>query len=129
MNIDFVSYLSVLSFLLVADYVWLSKLSASFYRKRIGGIMRDKVDLRPAAAFYLLYAAGLLFFVLGPLPDSASPAEILFRGGFFGLTAYAAYDLTNQATLKGWSWQLSLLDMAWGSLLSAAAACFAYIIN
>jgi uncharacterized membrane protein len=40
----------------------------------------------------------------------------------FGLIAYATYDLTNLATLKQWPIGLSLLDMGWGSAVSAIAA-------
>jgi uncharacterized membrane protein len=40
----------------------------------------------------------------------------------FGFFAYATYDLTNLATLKQWPIGLSLLDIAWGACVSAAAA-------
>ena len=40
----------------------------------------------------------------------------------FGFFAYATYDLTNLATLKDWPLGLSLIDMAWGTLVSALAA-------
>jgi uncharacterized membrane protein len=40
----------------------------------------------------------------------------------FGFFAYATYDLTNLATLRGWPVGLSLLDMAWGTLVSVASA-------
>ena len=42
-----------------------------------------------------------------------------------GLVSYGAYDLTNQATLLGWSWRVTLADLAWGSLATAAAALLA----
>ena len=40
----------------------------------------------------------------------------------FGFFTYATYDLTNWATLKDWPWKLSLIDMAWGTLVSTASA-------
>ena len=40
----------------------------------------------------------------------------------FGFFAYATYDLTNLATLKQWPIGLSLVDIAWGTCVSAAAA-------
>jgi uncharacterized membrane protein len=43
-------------------------------------------------------------------------------GALFGFFAYATYDLTNLATLRGWPVGLSLLDIAWGSVVSAASA-------
>ena len=40
----------------------------------------------------------------------------------FGFCAYATYDLTNQATLKTWSTTITVIDMAWGTLLTTLAA-------
>lgn len=40
----------------------------------------------------------------------------------FGFMAYATYDLTNMATLRDWPLGLSILDMAWGTLVSTVAA-------
>ena len=49
-----------------------------------------------------------------------NPAAVL------GLVAYGTYDLTNLATLKVWSLRVTMIDMAWGSFVTAvssAAAC------
>ena len=35
---------------------------------------------------------------------------------------FATYDLTNLATLKNWPVGLALLDMAWGTVVSAVSA-------
>ncbi len=43
-----------------------------------------------------------------------------------GLIAYATYDLSNQATLKTWSTLVTVVDMAWGCVLTAVAATLAY---
>lgn len=43
-------------------------------------------------------------------------------GAMFGFFAYATYDLTNLATLKDWPVGVSLLDVAWGSLVSGVSA-------
>ena len=40
----------------------------------------------------------------------------------FGFFAYATYDLTNLATLRDWPLRLSLIDLAWGTVVSTAAA-------
>jgi len=39
-----------------------------------------------------------------------------------GFTAYATYDLTNQATLRNWSTILTIADLLWGTALSGVAA-------
>jgi len=46
-------------------------------------------------------------------------------GGFFGLVAYGTYDLTNLAALAAWPLGLTLIDMLWGTFLTAAVAAAA----
>ena len=45
-----------------------------------------------------------------------------WRGAVFGLTAYGTYDLTNQATLRDWPTIVTIIDLAWGSTLTAVVA-------
>ena len=52
----------------------------------------------------------------------------LVNGALFGFFTYATYDLTNQATLKDWTTQLTVIDMAWGTVLGAFAASLAYLV-
>lgn len=57
----------------------------------------------------------------------AAPAEVpwsraVLAGALFGFFAYATYDLSNLATLRGWPLRLTLVDIAWGTALTAAAA-------
>ena len=42
-------------------------------------------------------------------------------GALFGLCAYATYDLSNLATLRGWPVSVTVVDMAWGAVVTAAA--------
>ena len=44
----------------------------------------------------------------------------------FGLLAYVTYELTNLATLKGWSTQIALIDVAWGAALSGVTGAVGY---
>ena len=46
-------------------------------------------------------------------------------GLLFGAIAYCTYDLTNYATLRNWNLQLTILDVAYGALATAAAAAAA----
>ena len=50
------------------------------------------------------------------------------RGALLGLSAYAAYDLTNQAVVKGWTWKLTLIDLAWGSLMTGIVSAGVVLI-
>lgn len=55
-----------------------------------------------------------------PAGLAADPVQAAVNAGLIGLAAYAAYNLTNIATLKGWPLKLSLVDLVWGTAASAA---------
>ena len=46
----------------------------------------------------------------------------MLAGALFGFFTYATYDLSNLAPLRAWPWRLALVDIAWGTALTAAAA-------
>ena len=106
--------------MLAADVVWLGAVAMPLYQAGIGHLMAAEPLWAAGLAFYLLYAAGLLVLVVRPA--ASSPLTLLAKGALFGLCAYGTYDLSNLATLRGWPWTLSLIDMAWGSAISAGAA-------
>lgn len=114
---------------LALDVVWLSTMADRLYRPAIGHLMSDRFVMGPAVLFYLLYVAGVVFFAVGPALSARRPALMaLGLGALLGLLCYATYDLTNQATLKGWPWHVTLADLAWGAFVtgtSAAVACAA----
>ena len=62
-------------------------------------------------------------FVLAPQADEPGWGKTVLMGALFGLFAYATYDLSNLATLKNWPVSLTLADIVWGTVLSAASAC------
>ena len=47
-------------------------------------------------------------------------------GALLGLIAYSTYDLTNLATLRGWSAKLALINLAWGTIVTSLAATVGY---
>lgn len=106
------------------DALWLGVIARDFYRSEMALVIADQVRLAPALAFYLGYPAGLVALVLAPRPAHFQAAAA--RGGLVGVLAYGTYDLTNMATLADWSMRLGLLDIAWGTLLSTAAAVAAW---
>jgi uncharacterized membrane protein len=106
----------------VMDAVWIGWLARPLYQQGLGHLMAPQVRLVAAIAFYLVYGVGLLVFVVAPDGASASWRRTWGRGALFGFVAYAVYDLTNLATLRDWPLGVALMDMAWGSLASAAAA-------
>ena len=108
--------------MLIMDGIWLTSMKP-FYTKYLGHLMSGSVNYAAAAIFYTLYGVGILVFVVMPLiKNNGSLAQAFIMGAFLGLIAYAAYDLTNQATLKDWKLTLTIVDMAWGALLTGVAA-------
>jgi uncharacterized membrane protein len=112
---------------LALDFVWLSTIAAEFYKQQIGEHLADKPDFTAAGFFYLIYLAGLVYFVVVPALAKGQLGTAVLSGAFFGLVCYATYDLTNMATMRNWPLTVTLVDLAWGMFVSAAAATAAYI--
>ena len=108
------------------DFLWLGFIAKNFYRSRMGSLMLAEPKLIPAAAFYILYLLGLLVFAILPAVRAQNFLIAASLGALLGLIAYSCYDLTNLATLKGWSTSLSLVDIAWGIIVSASASSAGY---
>lgn len=116
------AYLAAAVTFLVLDGLWLGVVARSFYASRLGGLMAPQVSIAPAVAFYLLYVAGVVIFCIRPALADDSWRMALVHGALLGVLAYGTYDLTNLATLKGWPLDMSLVDIAWGAVITAAAA-------
>ena len=115
-------YVATLLAFTVIDFVWLGFVAHGYYRSQIGHLLAGDVNLPAAAAFYLIYALGLVIFAVQPAVAGGGVTKALMLGAMFGFFCYATYDLTNLATLKNWTLPVSLVDMAWGAVLSGIAA-------
>lgn len=104
------------------DLVWLGVLAKGFYQRQMGPLMRPDVQWLPAVLFYLVYVAALVVFVAGPAAERQSVGRAIGYGAFFGLAAYAAFDLTGLALLKGFPVSAALVDLVWGAVLSATVS-------
>jgi uncharacterized membrane protein len=121
-------YLIALPVFLGIDMVWLTLVAKNFYAKQIGFLMAKNPNLLAALIFYLIFIAGLVFFVITPALDKKAWTQALFAGLFFGLVTYATYDLTNLATIKDWPLIITIVDLIWGMFLSAAVSVATYFI-
>lgn len=110
--------------LVALDALWLGLIARPFYRREMGALLNESVRLGPAFLFYLAYPAGLVYLALQP--GTASLAQAAMRCAVVGLVAYGAYDLTNLATLRGWSLRMSVVDVLWGAFVSTAAGAAAW---
>lgn len=124
----FVAYGATLALMVALDLLWLGVIAKPLYQQGIGHLMAESPKIGVAVLFYALYAAGLVYFAIAAHPPGDAWSKTLLSAALFGFIAYATYDLTNLATLKGWPVGMSLIDIAWGvavSTVSAAAGKFA----
>ncbi len=121
-------YLIALPVFFAIDMAWLGLVAKNFYRQQIGHLLKPDVNWTAAFAFYFLFLAGLVAFVIEPAVAKKSLADALVRGAFFGLVTYATYDLTNLAVAKDWPLALTIVDMAWGAALAASVAAITYAV-
>jgi uncharacterized membrane protein len=108
----------------ILDGLWLGVIAREFYRSQMVAVAAENFNLVPAALFYFLYPLGVLFVAL--TPPAQGWGEALGRSALLGLVAYGVYDLTNMATLKMWPVKLALVDVAWGTFVTAMAGLAAY---
>ncbi len=121
-----VAYAAILLPFCLLDAVWLTVMGKALYKPTLGDILLPTVNLPPAIAFYLIYPIGIMVFAVLPALKAGSITPALTYGALFGALAYATYDLTNFATLRNWTLQITLLDIAWGAFASAVAAAASY---
>lgn len=101
------------------DLAWFSVSRERLYNPELGPLLRAKVDLAAAASFYVIYALGMAALVIMPAAGDLKRAVLM--GAALGVTAYATYNFTNLATLRGWSSTVTWADLAWGTFATAAA--------
>lgn len=113
-------------FLLAVDAVWLGLVAKNFYRQQLGDLMLETVKLPVAALFYILYSAAVVLLASAAAARSGTLQDAIFLGAVLGFAAYGTYDITNLATLKNWPVVMSIVDMVWGTVLTAAVAAVGF---
>ena len=113
---------------LVIDVIWLSFAVKSFYRPNIGHLLLDQPVMWASAMFYIVYVFGLGVVIIEPSLNFEDTIKFLFKAFMFGLVAYGTYNLTNMATVKGWSASVVFVDMLWGGSLTAFSSYFGILI-
>ncbi len=115
------TYAAIFLTMFIIDMLWLGVIAKSMYANAMGSLLSPNPNLWAAAAFYLMFPAGLLIFAV--LPQADSPVwKAALMGALFGFFAYSTYDLTNLAVVKDWPLGLTFIDMAWGTMVSGIAA-------
>ncbi len=115
---------------LALDAVWISQVATPWMKKAVPPLMSESPNLWAAGAFYLLYLSILLvLFIIPALTHKLGYQTLAFQSFLFGFAAYATYDLTNLAVMKGYPLSMAIADMIWGGLLTMVTALIIYKIN
>lgn len=112
----------------VIDAVWLKFIAKKFYDSQIGSLLLDKPNMAAAVIFYVIYVASLVALVINPAIEKQSLSHAIGYGAVFGLVTYATYDLTNLATIKGFTNTVVVVDLLWGTILTTVVAGLTYMI-
>jgi uncharacterized membrane protein len=111
------------------DLVWLGVVARPFYQTHLGHLMRANVNWLAAIIFYLVFVIGIVLLVVWPAVERHSLTHALLFGALFGLVTYAAYDLTNLATLDGFPLKVAIVDLVWGMVLCSTVSAVTYLAS
>ncbi|MBU2158803.1 DUF2177 family protein [Patescibacteria group bacterium] len=112
----------------VLDLLWIGVVGRGFYKAQLGSMLRPDVVWGAALLFYIIFAVAVAYFVVAPALAAHSLPKLLLSAAFFGLATYAAYDLTNLATLTGWPLPLTIVDLMWGMVVTTVTSFATYLI-
>jgi len=121
-----VAYAAAAIVFLGLDALWLGRIAIGLYRREIGMLLLERPNLVIAGIFYLLFVVGIVVLAIAPALAGGGWLAALGLGAVLGLVAYGTYDITNLATLKHWSVPLTIVDIAWGTVLTALSAGAGY---
>jgi uncharacterized membrane protein len=119
-------YLATLIAIVPIDFLFLGTVAKGFFTSEVGDMLGD-IRLAPAILFYLLYVVGILIFVSGPI--TATWQSTLLYGALFGLFCYATFELTSLSLLKHWTWPVVVVDVCWGTFVTAVSATIGLVIT
>lgn len=124
----FYLYLATIPVFFIIDMLWLGLVANKFYQSQIGFLL-GPVNWPAAIIFYLLYIIGIIIFAVHPALLAQSLPKAIMLGALFGFFTYATYDFTNLATIKDWPIMVTVVDLIWGTVLSASVATASYLIG
>ena len=122
------AYAGALITFCLMDSLWLGLIATDLYFGELRDLLREKPNWPIAFIFYFGYVLGIVYFAIRPSLASDSVRKVFKEGALLGLMAYATYDMTNMATLKGWSLSVSIVDIIWGMVITGTSATGGYFV-
>lgn len=117
-----IAYAGALVTLLVLDAIWLGLTAKSFYVPKLGDLMAPQPNFWVAALFYVFYCVAVAILASVPAMREQSMMMAIGLGAVLGFAAYGTYDFTNLATLRNWPVVVTVVDLIWGTVVTAASA-------
>jgi uncharacterized membrane protein len=107
--------------MLVCDAFAIPLVMRPLFKAALRDTMLDDLRLAPAALFYVVHGASLVWFA-GRTAQREGVAAAARDGAMLGLAAYSCYEMTSHTIMRAWTWDLVVIDVAWGVTMSAFAA-------
>lgn len=120
------AYLTSLIVLFPIDLVWLT-LTKKIYDSWLSPFERV-LNVPAAVLVYLFIPFGLTYLVISKNLGIHPNSKIILDAFVYGVCSYSVYDLTNLASLKGWSVPMVITDIIWGGVLCSLVTFFTLLI-
>jgi uncharacterized membrane protein len=122
--------ISSLPTFLAIDSIWIYFVASPWMKKAVPHLMSSSPNLLAALGFYIIYLGVLIYLILLPaLAQKSAYPDLTLRSFLFGLAAYATYDLTNLAVMRGFPVSMALADMIWGGCVTTITTLIIYKLN
>jgi uncharacterized membrane protein len=125
----FLLYFVTLVVFTAVDVLWVWTISKRLYRSNLGDLLKAKFNVIPAVVFYLLYALGLMIFVIVPAFDKNLLGQAMGMGVLFGMFSFGTYALINMAVIRDWSLLVVLVDVIKGMFVTGVACTVAFYLS
>lgn len=122
------SCIAALVFFLAIDIIWIKTVMRPIFERNVGALLLETPRMSAAAGFYALYVAGIIYFAVAPAVSAETWRVAALNGAMIGFLAYGTYEATNLATLKGWSYEMLTIDIAWGTALTALTGVVGFLV-
>jgi uncharacterized membrane protein len=120
-------YLVAVPIFFLIDMLWLGVLAKGIYQKYMGHLLKENTNWSVAVLFYLIFIVGIIIFAIHPALQNNSWQTALSYGMLFGFFTYMTFDLTSLSVMKDWHWQIAIIDIFWGMILSGSVSIITYI--
>jgi uncharacterized membrane protein len=107
---------------LAGDFVVIPLVMRPLFVSALGESMLDELRLGPAALFYVIQVAGVVWFAGLPFLRDGNRLRAGLNGALLGFVAYSCYEFTSWTIMRDWHSGLVIADLIWGTAISGLSA-------